>query len=228
MREFTISKSPGPDNIHPRILHDLSEALCIPTTIIFNTSLATKTIPDDWKEGCITAIFKKGSRKHASNYRTVSLTCILCKLLESFVRDHIVSHMKKNGLFSNRQYGFLSGRSTTLQLQYVLERWTEILDNGGSLDAIYFDFMKAFDTVPHQRLIGKLESYGISEDLIEWGKSFLTDRRHREYSGSTIVVLIFNKSPAERHGTNQTYIDSESLLGVGILYYPVVPFKKKL
>ena len=69
--------------------------------------------------------------------------------------------MKKNGLFSNRQYGFLSGRSTTLQLQYVLERWTEILDNGGSLDAIYFDFMKAFDTVPHQRLIGKLESYGI-------------------------------------------------------------------
>ena len=161
MRELNISKSPGPDNIHPRILHDLSEALCIPTTIIFNTSLATKTIPDDWKEGCITAIFKKGSRKHASNYRPVNLTCILCKLLESFVRDHIVSHMKKNGLFSNRQYGFLSGRSTTLQLQYVLERWTEILDNGGSLDAIYFDFMKAFDTVPHQRLIGKLESYGI-------------------------------------------------------------------
>jgi hypothetical protein len=60
---------------------------------------------------------------------------------------------------------------------YVLERWTEILDNGGSLDAIYFDFMKAFDTVPHKRLIGKLESYGISEDLIEWVKSFLTDRR---------------------------------------------------
>jgi hypothetical protein len=60
---------------------------------------------------------------------------------------------------------------------YVLERWTEILDNGGALDAIYFDFMKAFDTVPHKRLIGKLESYGISEDLIEWVKSFLTDRR---------------------------------------------------
>jgi hypothetical protein len=53
----------GPDNIHPMILHDLREALCIPTTIILNTSLATKTIPDDWKEGCITAIFKKGSRK---------------------------------------------------------------------------------------------------------------------------------------------------------------------
>ena len=58
-----------------------------------------------------------------------------------------------------------------------MEIWTEILDNGGSLDAIYFDFMKAFDTVSHKRLIGKLESYGISEDVIEWVKSFLTDRR---------------------------------------------------
>ena len=87
--------------------------------------------------------------------------------------------MKKNGLFSNRQYGFLSGRSTTLQLLYVLEIWIEILENGRSLDAIYSDLMKAFDTIPHKRLIGKLESYGISEDLIEWAKSFLTDRRQR-------------------------------------------------
>jgi hypothetical protein len=55
----------------------------------------------------------------------------------------------------------------------------KILDNGGSLDAIYFDFMKAFDTVPHKRLIGKQESYGISEDLIEWVKSFLIGRRQR-------------------------------------------------
>ena len=87
--------------------------------------------------------------------------------------------MKKNGLFSNRQYGFLSDRSTTLQLLYVLEIWIQILENGRSLDAIYFDSMKAFDTIPHKRLIGKLESYGISEDLIEWVKSFLTDRRQR-------------------------------------------------
>jgi hypothetical protein len=87
--------------------------------------------------------------------------------------------MKKNGLFSIRQYAFLSGRSTTLQLLYVLERWTEILDNGGSLDAIYFDFMKAFDTIPHKGLIGKRERHGISKDLIEWVKSFLTDRRQR-------------------------------------------------
>jgi hypothetical protein len=70
----------------------------------------------------------------ASNYRPVSLTCILCKVLEKFVRDHIVNHMKRNTLFSPKQFGFISGRSTSLQLLYVLERWTKILDEGGSLD----------------------------------------------------------------------------------------------
>ena len=93
-------------------------------------------ITNEWREGCITALFKKGSRKMASNYRPVSLTCILCKVLESFVRDHIVNHMKRNTLFSPKQFGFISGRSTSLQLLYVLDRWTQILDEGGSLDCM--------------------------------------------------------------------------------------------
>ena len=98
-------------------------------------------MPNEWREGCITALFKKGSRKMASNYRPVSLTCILCKVLEKFIRDHIVNHMKRNTSFSPKQFGFISGRSISLQLLYVLERWTKILDEGGSLDCIYFDFM---------------------------------------------------------------------------------------
>jgi DNA-binding NarL/FixJ family response regulator len=66
---------------------------------------------------------------------------ILCKVLEKFIRDHIVNHMKRNTLFSPKQFGFISGRLTSLQLLYVLERWTKILDEGGSLDCIYLDFM---------------------------------------------------------------------------------------
>jgi len=60
--------------------------------------------------------------------------------------------MKRNNLLSNRQYGFIRGRSTALQLLKVLDTWTEILDRGGQLDVIYLDFMKAFDTVPHGSL----------------------------------------------------------------------------
>jgi hypothetical protein len=105
-----------------------------PIAIIFRNSIENMNIPNEWREGCITALFKKGSRKMASNYRPVSLTCILCKVLVKFIRDHIVNHMKKNTLFSSKQFGFISGRSTSLQLLYVLDRWTKILDEGGSLD----------------------------------------------------------------------------------------------
>jgi hypothetical protein len=109
LHELNISKSPGPDGLHPRILHDLYEELGKPIAIIFKNSIENKNIPNEWREGCITALFKKGSRKMASNYRPVSLTCILCKVLETFIRDHIVNHMKRNTLFSPKQFSFISG-----------------------------------------------------------------------------------------------------------------------
>ena len=85
--------------------------------------------------------------------------------------------MLTNKLFSNKQYGFISGRSTTLQLLKVLDIWTKSLDEGHSVDALYMDFQKAFDKVPHKRLIAKLKHYGISLDLIKWITSYLDNRR---------------------------------------------------
>jgi hypothetical protein len=94
-------------------------------------------------------LFKKGDHKYAGNYRPISLTCIVCKVLETIVRESIVNHMQVHKLYSNKQFGFISGRSTVLQLLKVLDRWTEILDEGGCIDVAYCDFMKAFDKVPH-------------------------------------------------------------------------------
>jgi hypothetical protein len=73
----------------------------------------------------------------------------------------------------------MGGRSTTLQLLKVLDHWTTILDNGGTIDIIYTDFMKAFDKVPHIRLITKLRSYGISNQTCVWVKNFLSNRKQR-------------------------------------------------
>ena len=73
--------------------------------------------------------------------------------------------------------GFISGRSTTLQLLIVMDEWTEILDNGGRIDSIYMDFMKAFDKVPHRRLIKKMEWYGIGKRVLNWVKDFLKNRK---------------------------------------------------
>ena len=91
------------------------------------------------------------------NYRPVSITSIICKVMETLIRDQIVEHMEVNNVFSNKQYGFISGRSTSLQLLTVLDIWTEALEQGLSIDVIYMDFRKAFDVVPHRRLVGKLK-----------------------------------------------------------------------
>ena len=79
----------------------------------------------------------------------------MSKIFEKLIRARIVDHMKSNNLFSNKQFGFIGGRSTSLQLltQTVLDNWTKILDNKGTIHAVYMDFMKAFDKVPHRRLI---------------------------------------------------------------------------
>jgi hypothetical protein len=96
--------------------------------------------------------------------------------MEKLVRETIVKHMSANKLFSNKQFGFISGRSTTLQLLKVMGEWTKILDKGGKIDSVYMDFMKAFDKVPHRRLLHKMHRYKINEKVIKWVESFLSNR----------------------------------------------------
>ena len=177
LKEINTSKSPGPDNIHPKLLYELRDVIYKPLTIIFRKSLESGKVPQKWKEANITAIFKKGEKSKPGNYRPVSLTSILCKLMEKLIRSRIVDYMQKNNLISNKQFGFVGGRSTALQLTQVLGDWTKILDEGGEIDVIYMDFMKAFDTVPHQRLIEKMKSYGLSPEILNWVNSFLSNRK---------------------------------------------------
>ena len=173
------NKSPGPDGIHPKALKELAEILA-PLTIIFNTSIQTGIIPDLWKIGNIIALLKKGDKSDPGNYRPVHLTSVVGKLMEKIVRRVIVNHMIKNDLYSKKQFGFISGRSITIQLLLVMEEWTEILDKGrGTIDTICMDFRKAFDKVPHKRLIIKLEIYGLSNQIINWVENVLNQRNQK-------------------------------------------------
>lgn len=174
--DLNENKSQGPDMMHPKTLKELRKQISNPLAEIFNRSLQEGKLPEAWKEANITAIFKKGSKSEAGNYRPVSLTSIIGKTLEKLVRNSIVNHMDKNNLLSNKQFGFINGRSTQLQLLMVLEEWTKIIDNGGQLDVIYMDFMKAFDKVPHRRLIKKLKGYGVSDRATNWITNFLSNR----------------------------------------------------
>ena len=135
-------------------------------------------MPKDWKVGHISAIFKKGNRHLSANYRPVSLTSIVCKVMEAIIRDKLMNHLLLHGL-SDHQHGFVHGRSCTLQLLTALNQWTEMLDNGQPIDVVYMDFAKAFDSVPHERLLQKLSAYGISGCLLSWIRDFLTERTQR-------------------------------------------------
>ena len=117
LKKLDVTKSQGPDELSPKLLKEVANEIAQPLAILYNNILKTGTVPKEWKTGIITAIFKKGSKKDPSNYRPISLTCIICKLLESIVRDEIVEHFIKNIFFSKYQYGFISKRSATLQLQ---------------------------------------------------------------------------------------------------------------
>ncbi len=109
----------------------------------------------------------------------MSLTSIVCKTMESLVRDHVMKHIEDNDLLSACQHGFVGGRSCSTQLLQCLNIWNELLDRGASLDVIYLDFAKAFDSVPHGRLIKKLKSFGLTDQLVRWSSSFLTGRKQR-------------------------------------------------
>ena len=176
LKDLNPVKSCGPDDLHPRLLKELALQLSDPVAILMNISIKQGVIPNDWKNARITPIFKKGSRKLAENYRPISLTAVLCKLMESFIRKPIMDHLINNQLLSVRQYGFISGRSTTTQLLYYLDKCVKSISIGEVVDVIYFDFAKAFDTVPHRRLLWKLAAYGIKGKLLDWITKFLTDR----------------------------------------------------
>ena len=106
----------------------------------------------------------------------MSLTVIICKILEKLVRRNIIDHLEQNELIDPAQHGFVKGRSCVTNFLETFEQWTQILDDGDCIDVIYMDFMKAFDKVPHLRLLVKLQSYGICSKTLDWIRAFLAGR----------------------------------------------------
>ena len=123
--------------------------------------------------------FKKGSRNKSENYRPVSLTSVICKLLERLIKDHMVEFLVKHKLLNSSQHGFLKARSCLTNMLCFLEEITKWIDVGSPVDIIYLDFQKAFDKVPHQRLLLKLKAHGIGDSITDWIEQWLTDRRQR-------------------------------------------------
>ena len=177
LQNLRVDKAPGPDDVHPYILKYLSETLAKPLTILFNLSLTETSLPQIWKKGIITALFKKGERNLASNYRPISLTSIICRVLERIIVEHIIKHLTENNIYDKKQHGFTAKKSTVSNLLEALNIWSEALSHHLPVDIIYLDLEKAFDKVPHGRLIQQLKRYGIEGSLLMWIEDFLSNRK---------------------------------------------------
>ena len=132
------------------MLKELASKISYPLTKIFEQSLNLGVLPEDWRRADITAIHKKGNKKAVENYRPISITSVVCKIFESIIRDSVMVHFTSNNLLSDRQYGFIHGRSVVIQFLKMLDEWTLKLEEGGQIDVIYTDLEKAFDKVPHR------------------------------------------------------------------------------
>ena len=141
------------------MLIKLVDHVASPLAMLMNTSIKHGILPKDWKKSSVSPIYKKGACNIAENYRSISLTSVVFKLMEKFIKDAVLTHLIENKLLSNKQFGFVSGRSTVTQLLNYVDKCAEIIANGGVVDCIYFDFSKAFDTMSHQFIFNTLHIF---------------------------------------------------------------------
>ena len=139
------------------ILKMAANELAPTLTTILKKSLSTGILPSDWLTANITLIFKKGDGATASNYFPVSLTSICCKILQHILHSNIMRHLDHHNIqVTSQQHGFRMHHSCeTHQLLQTVHDLASSLDKKGQIDMIILDFSKAFDTVPHQRLLLK-------------------------------------------------------------------------
>ena len=179
LRNLNISKASGPDNIPNILLKECAAELSPVVTHLFQKSIDSGTLPQDWTSANIAPIYKKGDRHKAENYRPVSLTSVLSKVLEHIIVHSMLDHFDRNKVLSNLNHGFRSGYSCETQLAVTMDELTQNYERGDQTDIIILDFSKAFDMVPHKLLLHKLERYGIRGPLLMWLNHFLTKRSMR-------------------------------------------------
>uniref|UniRef100_A0A670IXP3 Reverse transcriptase domain-containing protein n=1 Tax=Podarcis muralis TaxID=64176 RepID=A0A670IXP3_PODMU len=194
LASLDVFKSPGPDELHPRVLKELADVISEPLAVIFENSWRTGEVPADWRRANVVPIFKKGKREDPNNYRPVSLTSIPGKILEQIIKQTVCEHLERNAVITNSQHGFLKNKSCQTNLISFFDRITSLVDEGNAVDVVYLDFSKAFDKVPHDILVKKLVKCGLDYATTQWICNWLTDRTQR--------VLINGSSSSWRRVTS--------------------------
>ncbi len=173
LEQLNPSKAAGADCIPARILKACAKHLAPVFTQLFQQTLTDETIPEDWRTANVAPVFKKSDRSQPANYRPVSLTSIICKIMEHIMVSNVMNHLETHNLLTDLQHGFRSKRSCETQLLITTKDLISAIDQGKHVDMSILDFSKAFDVVPHHRLMVKLEHYGIRGRNRRWIRQLL-------------------------------------------------------
>lgn len=172
------SRSRTPDEIPLFFIQKVAHEIVSPLQIIYNLRLRGE-VAWRWKEAFLTPLPKKPPFNNAKNYRPISITSVFAGLFEKLLREVIVAYLENNSVIPLEQICIRGGGSTTAQMSVALNYWTTSLENGSGVDVIYFDFEKAFDKVPHSKLIKELSLVGLHQKIVKWIESFLDQRVFR-------------------------------------------------
>jgi hypothetical protein len=179
----------GLDEIPSALIKKTINYILDPLCYLINQSLCLGVFPDVLKTAKIIPIYKKGDKKHTENYRPISILSSFSKILEGAMNKQLVLFLQKQNIISNEQHGFIKGKSTDTAIFNFLENIREALDKKQNCIGLFLDLTKAFDLVPHQELIQKLNNCGVRGLANSWFKSYLENRKQ--------VVQILHSSNKE-------------------------------